>query len=321
MDDAAARELFPPIEPYATGRLAVGEGHELHFEQVGRPDGIPVVFVHGGPGSATTPDQRRFFDPARFRAVLFDQRGAGRSTPVASIHANTTAHLVADIERLRVHLGIERWIVFGGSWGSTLSLAYAARHPERCAALVLRGIWLCRPADLEWWLYGVRAIYPEHHARFAGYIPDAERGDLLRAYHRRLVDPDPAVHIPAAVAWKTYESRIATLLPRDEPEKPANDRTLAMSRIENHYMINDCFLEPDELIRAVPRLRSVPGFIVHGRYDVICPVEGAVALSRAWPEARFEIVPDAGHAATEPGTRRALIGWMAELAQGAGRGR
>jgi proline iminopeptidase len=280
-----------------------------------------VLFLHGGPGAGASPAHRRFFDPAHYRIVVFDQRGAGRSTPIASIEANTTDHLVADIERLREHLGIGRWIVFGGSWGSTLALAYAARHPERCAALVLRGIWLCRPGDLGWWLYGVRAIFPEHWSRFAGYLPEAERGDLLKAYHRRLVDPDPTVSIPAAVAWKTYESRIATLLPRDEPDKPANARTLAMSRIECHYMANACFLGPDELIRSVPRFRRVPGFIVHGRYDIICPVEGALALAQAWPEARLEIVPDAGHAATEPGTRRALIGFMAGLAGGQGRAR
>ncbi len=307
--------LFPPVEPYASGRLAVGDGHEIHFEEVGRADGIPVVFLHGGPGSASSAEHRRFFDPARFRAVLFDQRGAGRSTPAASIAANTTADLVADIERLRVRLGIERWIVFGGSWGSTLALAYAARHAERCAALVLRGVWLCRPSDMVWWLYGMRTVFPEHWLRFAEFIPAAERGDLLAAYRRRLEDPDPAVHMPAAVVWKTYETRCATLLPRNEPEKPATERTLAMARIECHYMANSCFLAPGELLAAVPRFRRVPGFIVHGRYDMICPVEGALALAQAWPEARLQIVPDAGHAATEPGIARALIAAMDAFAK------
>ena len=308
-------ELFPPLEPYATGRLPVGDGHELHFEELGRRDGIPVVFLHGGPGSGIPAEHRRFFDPARFRVVLFDQRGAGRSTPLASIAANTTDHLVADIERLREHLGIARWIVFGGSWGSTLALAYAGRHADRCAALVLRGIWLCRPGDLVWWLYGLRVVFPEHWERFAGFIPAAERGDLLAAYHRRLVDPDPAIHLPAAVVWKTYESRIATLLPRDEPDKPATQRTLAMSRIECHYFVNSCFLDSETLLAGVAAFRRVPGFIVHGRYDMICPVEGALTLARAWPEAQLTIVPDAGHSATEPGTSRALVAAMAALAE------
>ena len=307
--------LFPPVEPYASGVLEVGDGHKVHFEEVGRPDGIPVVFLHGGPGSGSSAEHRRFFDPARFRAVLFDQRGCGRSTPTASILANTTADLIADIERLRAELGIERWIVFGGSWGSTLALAYAGRHPERCASLVLRGIWLCRPADMDWWLYGIRTVFPEHWARFAEFIPASERGDLLGAYRRLLEDPDPAVNMPAAVVWKTYETRCATLLPRDEPEKPATPRTLAMARIECHYMANACFLEPGALLAAVPRLRAVPGFIVHGRYDMICPVEGALALAQAWPEARVAIVPDAGHAATEPGTARALVAAMRDFAE------
>ncbi len=308
------KPFFPPCEPRVSGHLPVGDGHAIYFEEIGNPRGIPTVFLHGGPGSGSNAEHRRFFDPERFRTVLFDQRGAGRSTPLADISNNTTAHLIADIETLRRHLGIETWIVFGGSWGSTLALAYAAAHPERCRALVLRGIWLCRPADMQWWLYGMRAVFPEHWNRFARYLPEPERQDILAAYHRRLVDPDPGTHLPAASAWKTYETRCATLLPRDEPEKPADQRTLAMSRIESHYMINDCFMPPGALLAAVPRMRKIPTYLVHGRYDMICPIEGAFALAEAWPEARFEIIPDAGHAAGEPGTRHALITWMNELA-------
>ncbi len=308
------KPFFPACEPRAHGHLPVGDGHAIYYEEIGTPHGIPAVFLHGGPGSGSNAEHRRFFDPERFRTVLFDQRGAGRSTPSAKIANNTTAHLIDDIEKLRVHLGISSWIVFGGSWGSTLALAYAAAHPDRCRALVLRGIWLCRPSDMSWWLYGLRGVFPEHWNRFAGYLPDAERKDILAAYHRRLVDPDPAIHLPAAVAWKTYETRCATLLPRDEPEKPADQRTLAMSRIECHYMIHDCFMPPGTLLAAVPRLRKIPAYLVHGRYDMICPIEGAFALAEAWPEARFEIIPDAGHAATEPGTRHALITAMEELA-------
>ena len=308
------REFFPPCEPRASGHLPVGDGHAIYYEEIGMSGGSPVVFLHGGPGSGSNAEHRRFFDPARFRAVLFDQRGAGRSTPSADISNNTTAHLIADIERLRAHLGISSWIVFGGSWGSTLALAYAAAHPESCSALVLRGIWLCRSADMEWWLYGMRAVFPEHWDRFAGFLPAAERKDILAAYHRRLVDPDPAVNLPAAVAWKTYETRCATLLPRNEPEKPADQRTLAMSRIECHYMINDCFMPQGALLAGVARLRRIPAYLVHGRYDMICPIENAFALAAAWPEAKFEIIPDAGHAAGEPGTRHALITAMDELA-------
>ncbi|MBL8697965.1 MAG: prolyl aminopeptidase [Alphaproteobacteria bacterium] len=306
--------LFPPCEPRTSGHLPVGDGHAIYWEEVGDPTGIPVVFLHGGPGSGIYAEQRRFFDPARFRAVLFDQRGAGRSTPSADISSNTTRHLIADIERLRVHLGIGRWIVFGGSWGSTLALAYAAAHPDRCSGLVLRGIWLCRPGDMQWWLYGMRAVFPDHWDRFAGFLPSSERGDLLGAYHRRLNDPDPAVHLPAAAAWKSYEMRCSTLLPRLDADQPADPRTLAMSRIENHYMVNDIFLPQGALLAAVPRLRAIPTHVVHGRYDMICPIEGAFALVADWPEARFTIVPDAGHAAGEPGTCAALIAAMDSLA-------
>lgn len=306
-DQTLAADLYPAIEPYESGMFPVGDGHEIYYELCGNPKGKPVVFLHGGPGSGSGPEHRRFFDPKRYRVLVFDQRGAGRSTPTASIENNTTQHLIRDIEALREKLGVKRWIVFGGSWGSTLGLAYAAAHPEACVALVLRGIWLCRQSDMQWWLYGVRSIFTEFWDDFANYLPEGERGDLLENYFKLLVHPDPKVHMPAAANWKTYESRIAALIPKAGSEKSQSPRTLAMSRIEAHYMRNNVFLDEGALIKAVPRFRHVPGIIVHGRYDVICPAEGAVALHRAWPEADFVMVPDAGHSAMEPGIRAALV--------------
>jgi proline iminopeptidase len=300
-------DLYPPIEPYESGFLPVSGGHRLAYELCGNPKGRPVVFLHGGPGAGCSPTHRRFFDPSAYKIVLFDQRGAGRSTPYASIIDNTTAHLVADIEALRGHLSIERWVVFGGSWGSTLSLAYAAAHPEACRALIVRGIWLCRPLDLRWWFEDLRLVYPDYWQEFAGHIPVDERHDLLDAYFRRLTHPDPAIHMPAAIAWEKYETSCATLLPSRQNAAVPRASVLSMSRIEAHYMRNDAFLRENELIESVPRFRHVPGVIVHGRYDMLCPVEGAVALATAWPEATLNIVPDAGHSALEPGTRRQLV--------------
>ena len=306
-DKTMPADLYPAIEPYESGMFPVGDGHELYYELCGNPKGKPVVFLHGGPGSGSGPEHRRFFDPKRYRILVFDQRGSGRSTPTASIENNTTQHLIRDIEALREKLDVKRWVVFGGSWGSTLALAYAAAHPEACVALVLRGIWLCRKSDMEWWLYGVRSIFTEFWDDFANYLPENERGDLLENYFKLLVHPDPKVHMPAAANWKTYESRIAALIPKAGAEKSQSPRTLAMSRIEAHYMRNSVFLDEGALIKAVPRFRHVPAIIVHGRYDVICPAEGAVALHRAWPEADFVMVPDAGHSAMEPGIRAALV--------------
>ena len=298
-------DLYPSIEPYETGVLEVSGGHRLVYELCGNPSGRPAVFLHGGPGAGCNPTHRRFFDPAVYRIVLFDQRGAGRSTPIASVHENTTQHLVSDIETLRRHLHIDRWVVFGGSWGSTLGLAYAATHPQACRALVLRGIWLCRQIDIDWWFGPIRLIYPEYWQAFVDYIPSAERGELLGAYLKRLLDPDPAVHMPAAIVWDRYETSCATLLPPiAEPLRP---NMLSMPRLEAHYMHHRCFLRDNELLDAVPRFRHVPGVIVHGRYDMLCPVEGALQLAAAWPEAQLVIAADAGHAATEPGIRRALV--------------
>ncbi|MCH8001916.1 MAG: prolyl aminopeptidase [Proteobacteria bacterium] len=303
------RDLFPPIEPFETGRLERDPPHRLYWEQSGRPDGQPVVFLHGGPGAGASPEHRRFFDPAHYRIIVFDQRGAGRSNPLGELSANTTPHLIADIEALRERLGVERWLVFGGSWGSTLAIAYAQAHPERVTGLVLRGIFLCRKKEIDWFLYGMRWIFPEIWRRFAEGVPEAERGDLLGAYHRRLVDPDPEVHMPAARAWSTYEGACSTLRPSPETVAAFGEDTMALglARIEAHYFKNGIFLEDGALLANVERMRRIPGTIVQGRYDVVCPIATADEFARAWPEADYVIVPDAGHSAMEPGIRRALV--------------
>ena len=302
-------ELFPVLEPYETGRLAVDTRHTLYWEQCGRSDGVPAIFLHGGPGSGASPTHRRFFDPSHYRIVVYDQRGAGRSTPLGEIVDNTTGHLVADIEALRRNLGIERWLVFGGSWGSTLALAYAQAHPECCLALVLRGIFLGHRSEIDWFLYGIRTVFPEHWRAFAEYLPEDERNDILRHYHRRLIDRDSAVHMPAARAWGRYEGSCSTLLPDPELVQSFLDdvRALGIARIEAHYFINDLFMAPDQLLNGVERIRHLPTRIVQGRYDMVCPIVAADRLRRAWPEAMFQIVEDAGHSALEPGTRRALV--------------
>lgn len=303
------RDLFPPIAPYETGTLAVDPPHVLYWEQSGNPSGQPVIFLHGGPGAGASPDHRRFFDPERYRIVIFDQRGAGRSKPLGELEKNTTQHLIADIERLRERLRIDRWVAFGGSWGSTLALAYAQAHPERVKALVLRGIFLGRPFELEWFLEGMRHVFPENWRAFAEFIPERERGDLLGAYHRRLVDPDPAVHLPAARAWSRYEGACSTLIPSAQTVQAFSQDTMALglARMEAHYFINQLFLAENQLLRGVPRIRDIPAVIVQGRYDMVCPLVSADDLHRAWPEADYHIVPDAGHSAMEPGTRRLLV--------------
>ena len=305
----SANVLYPPIEPYATGHLAVDGRHSLYWEQSGNPDGEAAVFLHGGPGAGAAPEHRRFFDPAHYRIVVFDQRGAGRSTPLGELTDNTTGHLVADLERLRAHLTIERWQVFGGSWGSTLALAYAEAHSERVTCLVLRGIFLCRDQEIDWFLYGMRGFFPEIWHDFAGHLPEAERGDLLTNYHRRLIDPDPAVHRPAARAWSTYEGACSTLLPSPETVAAfgAERMALGLARIEAHYFMNRIFLPEGALLAGVERLRAIPAVIVQGRYDVVCPITTADTLHRAWPEADYVVVPDAGHSAMEPGISKALI--------------
>jgi proline iminopeptidase len=301
--------LFPPVEPFASGMLELEKPHRMYFEQSGNPRGVPVVFLHGGPGAGSSPVHRQFFDAAFYRIVVFDQRGAGRSTPLGSLDNNTTPALIADMEKLREHLGIARWIVFGGSWGSTLALAYAQHHPERCLGLILRGIFLCRPAEIEWFLYGLRAIFPETWRAFAAYIPESERGDLLAAYHKRLVDPDPAVHMPAARSWSVYEGSCSTLLPNPAlVADVATDRVaLGLARIEAHYFRHDIFLPRDFLLGHAHRLKPIPGVIVQGRYDIVCPTLSADDLHHAWPEADYQVVADAGHSAFEPGIRSRLV--------------
>jgi len=302
--------LYPPIEARRTGSLDVGDGHVLHWEESGNPDGLPAVFLHGGPGSGCEPWHRRFFDPARYRIVLFDQRGAGRSTPHAGLEANTTPHLVADIEQLRATLEVERWVVFGGSWGSTLGLAYAEAHPERVLGLILRGIFLCRPRDIQWFYQsGADRLFPEAWAEYRAAIPAAEHGDMVRAFHRRLTDPDRAVREAAARAWSVWEGRTSCLRPNPGVLAHFAEPAVAVSlaRIECHYFVHDCFMEPDQLLREAGRIAGIPGFIVHGRYDVVCPVEQALALHQAWPRAELQIVPDAGHSAAEPGITQRLV--------------
>ena len=308
-DPQPRTELYPEIEPCAQGRLAVSELHELYWEESGNPEGVPVVFLHGGPGAGSAPNHRRFFDPAAYRILIFDQRGAGRSTPLGEIRDNTTPLLIEDMEMLRELRGIDRWLVFGGSWGSTLALAYVEAHPERCLGLVLRGIFLCRPSEIDWFLYGLRAFFPEAWEAFAGHIPEAERGDLLGAYHRRLMDPDPAVHRPAARAWSVYEGSCSTLLPsRETVDYFAGDVVaLGLARMEAHYFAHNIFLPDNALLANVGRIRHLPAVIVQGRYDAVCPIVSAHELHQAWPEARYVVVPDAGHSAWEPGIRAELV--------------
>src|SRR2546427_841309 len=301
--------LFPEIEPRASGMLRLDAAHSMYWEESGDPDGIPAVFLHGGPGAGSTPKHRRFFDPGAYRIIVYDQRGAGRSPPLGELRDNTTPHLVADLETLRVHLRVERWVVFGGSWGSTLAIAYAEAHPERCLALILRGIFLCRRSEIEWFLYGLRGVFPEPWEKFAGFLPSEERGDLLRNYHRRLIDPDPAVHMPAARAWSIYEGSCSTLLPSSETVAyfAGDVVALGLARIEAHYFMNDIFLPENSLLENAHRLSDIPGTIVQGRYDMVCPLVSAHELHRAWPQAEYRIVPDAGHSAWEPGILGALV--------------
>jgi len=303
------QDLYPPLEPYATGMLPLDRRHTMYWEQSGNPNGVPILFLHGGPGAGATPTHRRFFDPAHYRIVVHDQRGAGRSLPLGALEDNTLAHLIADIEALRRHLGIDRWAVFGGSWGSTLALAYAAAHPGSCRGLVLRGIFLCRQREIDWFLYGMRTVYPEAWRAFSGFVAESERDDLLEAYYRRLIDPDPALHMAAARAWSTYEGACSTLLPSpDTVAAFGEDRmALGLARIEAHYFRTEVIAPPDDLVKKVARFRQLPGAIVQGRYDMVCPIVSADELARAWPEAEYVVVTDAGHSAMEPGIRSQLV--------------
>jgi proline iminopeptidase len=303
------RDLFPEISPFASGHMPRGTGHSIYWEQAGNPRGQPALFLHGGPGAGAGAVHRRFFDPRLWRIVLFDQRGSGRSRPLGSLEENTTPHLIADIEALREQLGIERWLLFGGSWGSTLALAYAQAYPERVSACVLRGIFLGRDSEIDWFLHGLRTVFPDAHAQFAGFLPAAERGDLLSAYRRRLNDPDPRVHGPAARVWSVYEGSCSTLLPQPELVSSfARDRAaLGLARIEAHYFAHGLFLPAEGLLGHMDRIAHIPAEIVQGRYDMICPAITAYELASRWPSAQMTLVPDAGHSALEPGTRMALL--------------
>jgi proline iminopeptidase len=317
--DARLNEILNrAVEPYDSGYLQVGSGHELYYEQVGDPAGRPIVFLHGGPGGGGDTNARRFFDPARHRAVLFDQRGSGRSRPLASLDDNTTWHLVADIERLRAHLAIERWLVFGGSWGSALALAYAETHPGAVAGLVLRGIFLLRRAELEWFYqFGASEIFPDRWREFVEPIPVAERGDLLGAYHRRLRSGDEVLGREMARRWSLWEGATSSLLPDPDRERAfaAPAFATALAEIETHYFVNSGFFEHEnQLLDDIDRIRHIPAVIVQGRYDLVCPPVTAFDLARRWPEADFRLVADAGHSAFEPGIAAELVAAVRRLA-------
>lgn len=303
------RPLFPKISPFGEGMLSLDGGHEMYWEQSGNPDGFPAVFLHGGPGAGANAAHRRFFDPDFYRIVIFDQRGAGRSKPFSGIEENTTQHLIDDIETLRRHLGIDRWLVFGGSWGSTLALAYGTKHPERCAGFVLRGVFLGSRKELDWFLNGIRHVYPEAWKAFTGFLPEDERTDIVEGYYQRLIDPDPMVHLPAAEAWNRYETSCSVLRNNFTEESPSDggSGSLALARIEAHYFKNGMFLDDDFLLKNIDRLKDVPLVIVQGRYDMICPIVTADKVAGLWNKADYVVIADAGHSAMEPGIREALV--------------
>jgi proline iminopeptidase len=304
MHEQAQRTPYPEIAPYETGRLRVDAPHEIYFEQYGNPQGKPALFVHGGPGGGTTPAQARFWDPSRYRIVLFDQRGCGRSTPHAALENNTTWHLVSDIEAIRAHLGIPRWQVFGGSWGSTLALAYAEKHPERVTELVLRGIFTLRKRELDWFYQdGASRIFPEAWEHYLAPIPVEEHKDLMQAYYKRLTSTNPVTRLQAAKAWSLWEAVTSTLRPSPEMKlsMSKDDFALAFARIECHYFVNGGFFEREsQLLEDAKHIRHIPGVIVQGRYDIVCPMETAWALHRAWPEAELFVAQTSGHSAFEP---------------------
>ncbi len=318
--DQPRRELYPEIEPFNSGWMATGGVHEIYFEESGNPEGLPVIVLHGGPGGAVNPQMRRYFDPARYRIVMFDQRGCGLSRPNASLEDNTTWDLIRDIEQLREDLCITKWVVFGGSWGSTLSLAYAVTHPERAMALVLRGIFLLTKHELNWFYQeGASNLFPDAWERFVEPIPEAERGDLMAAYSRRLIGDDRAERERCAVAWSSWEGETVSVVgPDARPDKFSDPAfAVAFARIENHYFVNGGFFEHDGwLLTQIDRIRHIPAWIAQGRFDVVTPMSGAWALHRAWPEAKLEVIGDAGHASTEPGIIDSLIratDWAAGL--------
>lgn len=311
------KELYPSITPYETGLMPRDSGHQVYWEQVGNPDGQAVVFLHGGPGAGCSPSHRRFFDPAHYRIILLDQRGCGRSAPIGGLENNTTQALVGDLEALRQQLGIDSWIVFGGSWGSTLALAYAETHPRRVDGLVLRGIFLGTDAEIHWFMNNMGAFFPQEFDGFRNHIEQARQADLLAAYYDLLCHEDPAIHSPAAEHWSKFEAQCSTLLPnRDVVNELDNrDAALSLARLEAHYFVNRMFLDEGQLLRDAPKLAGIPGVIVQGRYDVICPPRAAYELNQVWPDSELIMVPDAGHSATEPGIAAALVSSMEQFKQ------
>lgn len=304
--------LYAPLKPYGDGYLDVSDGHRLYYEQSGNPQGLPVVYLHGGPGAGCVPGQRRYFNPERYRIILFDQRASGRSTPFASVENNNTQDLVADIEALRAHLGVSAWLVAGGSWGVTLALAYGVNHAERCLGFLLRGVFLGTDAEVDWFMNDMGKVFPEAHADFTDHVGGLCGDALFDAYLERLFDPDPNRHLPAARAWASYESRCATLRPHEPstagafPSKAADAYALSLARMEAHYFQHHCFLQPDELLNRLGAIRHLPAHIVQGRYDMVCPFHTAHRLHLAWPNSTLTVVADAGHSAMEPGIARAL---------------
>ncbi len=301
--------LYPDCTPYLSGKLKLDARHAMHWEACGNATGVPLLFIHGGPGGGSFPHHRRFYDPSFWRIVLYDQRGAGRSTPVADVVDNTTDHLIEDIERLREHLGIDRWLLFGGSWGSTLALLYAQAHPERVLGLVLRGVFLATRGEIDWFIHGMSRIFPEAWRAFCEFLPTHERGDILGNYYRRLTSQDRQINAPAAQAWDLYESACSTLLPKGNGNARLDGDMAALSiaRIEAHYFVHNAFIDDDRILSNIARIRHLPCAIVQGRYDIICPPAAADALARAWPGAEYLVVPDAGHSVREPGTTQALV--------------
>ncbi|MCI5106965.1 MAG: prolyl aminopeptidase [Pseudomonadales bacterium] len=310
--------LYPEIKPYKRHQLQVSGQHELYVDEAGNPQGLPVLFVHGGPGAACDASSRRFYDPTLYRIVTFDQRGCGRSTPHCELENNTSADLIEDIEAIRKHLDVDKWVLFGGSWGSTLSLLYAQAYPERVDAMILRGIFLCRQCDLDW-LYsdGANRIFPDYWAEFVRPIPELERDDLISAYYQRLTGDDELARMAAAKSWSAWEGNCSRLRPSAEImakfTKPHN--ALALSRIETHYFLNKGFIEENQILNNMDRIKDIPGRIIHGRYDVICPLDNATALANAWPAAELHIVRDAGHSASETGNIDALIRATEDIAR------
>ena len=302
-------ELYPAIEPRVSGMLPLDDLHTMYWEECGTPSGVPVLFLHGGPGGGASPRARQFFDPWHYRIVVFDQRGAGRSTPLGETRRNTTQLLIEDIERLREKLGIERWLVFGGSWGSTLALAYGIAHPQRCLGFVLRGIFIGDDPEIDWFIEGIRHVFPEAHRALLAHVPPERHDDVIGWFHEHLADPDPSVHMPLARAWSSFEASCSTLLPDATLMAHSEEDVIAIgiARMETHYFVNHLFLERGALIAGLPKLRHLPCSIVQGRYDMVCPIVTADGLARAWPEAHYVVVPDAGHSAWEPGITASLV--------------